>query len=157
MERQQEYELRKKIADAIQNDVDRVFSEKLQLFNHDFYYEILFPLIVLEMNYKMKSEESLAAGLGDSNEYLILVNPLREGDVDTLYLFVDKRIQYHDNGTNRHVIPIFMLAYLFENNSSKRQLILSDVFSEIREMKSRVRYERIKLKEPVHLGEITVI
>lgn len=57
MERQQEYELRKKIADAIQNDVDRVFSEKLQLFNHDFYYEILFPLIVLEMNYKMKSEE----------------------------------------------------------------------------------------------------
>ena len=62
MERQQEYELRKKIADAIQNDVDRVFSEKLQLFNHDFYYEILFPLIVLEMNYKMKSEESLAAG-----------------------------------------------------------------------------------------------
>ena len=31
------------------------------------------------------------------------------------------------------------------------------VFSEIREMKSRVRYERIKLKEPVHLGEITVI
>lgn len=30
------------------------------------------------MNYKMKSEESLAAGLGDSNEYLILVNPLRE-------------------------------------------------------------------------------
>lgn len=78
MERQQEYELRKKIADAIQNDVDRVFSEKLQLFNHDFYYEILFPLIVLEMNYKMKSEESLAAGLGDSNEYLILVNPLRE-------------------------------------------------------------------------------
>ena len=70
---------------------------------------------------------------------------------------VDKRIQYHDNGTNRHAIPIFMLAYLFENNSSKRQLILSDVFSEIREMKSRVRYERIKLKEPVHLGEITVI
>lgn len=50
MERQQEYELRKKIADAIQNDVDRVFSEKLQLFNHDFYYEILFPLIVLEMH-----------------------------------------------------------------------------------------------------------
>ena len=81
----------------------------------------------------------------------------REGDVDILYLFVDKRIQYHDNGTNRHAIPIFMLAYLFENNSSKRQLILSDVFSEIREMKSRVKYERIKLKEPVNLGEITVI
>ena len=54
MERQQEYELRKKIADAIQNDVDRVFSEKLQLFNHDFYYEILFPLIVLEIRFENK-------------------------------------------------------------------------------------------------------
>ena len=32
MERQQEYELRKKIADAIQNDVDRVFSEKLYMY-----------------------------------------------------------------------------------------------------------------------------
>ena len=85
------------------------------------------------------------------------LNELFDNQIDTLYLFVDKRIQYHDNGTNRHAIPIFMLAYLFENNSSKRQLILSDVFSEIREMKSRVRYERIKLKEPVHLGEITVI
>ena len=37
MERQQEYELRKEIADAIKKDVDRVFSEKLQLLNHDFY------------------------------------------------------------------------------------------------------------------------
>ena len=65
MERQQEYELRKEIADAIKKDVDRVFSEKLQLLNHDFYREILFPLTVLEMNYKMKSEESIKAGLED--------------------------------------------------------------------------------------------
>lgn len=88
MERQQEYELRKKVADTIQNDVDRVFSEKLQLFNHDFYSEILFPLIVLEMNYKMKSEESVAAGLEDSNEYLILVNPLREA----IYWYIHKEV-----------------------------------------------------------------
>ena len=105
MERQQEYELRKKIADAIQNDVDRVFSEKLQLFNHDFYYEILFPLIVLEMNYKMKSEESLAAGLGDSNEYLILVNPLREA----IYWYI-------------HMVSIFLL---FQKNIIKNYYIIS--------------------------------
>lgn len=81
----------------------------------------------------------------------------KEGDVDTLYLFVDKRIQYHDNGVNRHAIPIFMLAYLFENNSVNNQLILTDVFSEIREMQSEVSYERIKLKKPILLGEITVV
>lgn len=81
----------------------------------------------------------------------------KEGDIDTLYLFVDKRIQYHDNIANRHAIPIFMLAYLFENNSSHNQLILTDVFSEIREMQSKVSYERIKLKEPVILEEITVV
>ena len=104
MERQQEYELRKKIADAIQNDVDRVFSEKLQLFNHDFYYEILFPLIVLEMNYKMKSEESLAAGLGDSNEYLILVNPLREA----IYWYI-------------HMVSIFLS---FQKNIIKNYYII---------------------------------
>ena len=81
----------------------------------------------------------------------------KERDVDTLYLFVDKRIQYHDNEANRHAIPIFMLAYLFENNSSNGQLMLNEVFSQIREMSSRVRYERIKLKKPVHIGEVTVI
>lgn len=81
----------------------------------------------------------------------------KEGEVDTLYLFVDKRIQYHDNATNRHAIPIFMLAYLFEKNSSNNQLILTDVFSEIREMQSKVSYERRRLKEPVPIGEIAVI
>lgn len=81
----------------------------------------------------------------------------KEEDVDTLYLFVDKRIQYHDNKANRHAIPIFMLAYLFENNSSNSQLVLTDVFAEIREMQSKVSYERNKLKEPVLLGEITVV
>ena len=44
MERQQEYELRKKIADAIQNDVDKELSEKLQILNHNFYYDIKYIL-----------------------------------------------------------------------------------------------------------------
>lgn len=81
----------------------------------------------------------------------------KERDIDTLYLFVDKRIQYHDNLANRHAIPIFMLAYLFENHSSNNRLMLTDVFSEIREMQSKVNYERIRLKKPVCLEEITVI
>lgn len=115
MERQQEYELRKKIADAIQNDVDRVFSEKLQLFNHDFYYEILFPLIVLEMNYKMKSEESLAAGLGDSNEYLILVNPLREAIYWYIHrvLISDRKISFSKVGV-KHID----IKFLFNRDGS---------------------------------------
>lgn len=50
-----------------------------------------------------------------------------------------------------------MLAYLFENNSSNGQLVLADVFSEIRGMQSKISYERIKLKEPVFLEEITVV
>ena len=50
-----------------------------------------------------------------------------------------------------------MLAYLFENHSSNNQLMLTDVFSEIREMQSKVNYERIRLKKPVCLEEITVI
>lgn len=74
-----------------------------------------------------------------------------------MYLFVDKRIQYHDNEANRHAILIFMLAYLFEKNSLNEQLLLNDVFSEIREMQSNVSYERIKLKEPVPLEKITII
>ena len=81
----------------------------------------------------------------------------KEGDIETIYLFVDKRIQYHDNENNRHAIPIFMLAYLFEKNSLEGKLVLSDVFSEIKRMQSEVSYERIKLKEPVSLGEITVV
>ena len=80
-----------------------------------------------------------------------------EENIDTLYLFVDKRIQYHDNKANRHAVPVFMLAYLFENNSSNGQLVLADVFSEIRGMQSKISYERIKLKEPVFLEEITVV
>lgn len=85
------------------------------------------------------------------------VNFLKEEYVDTLYLFVDKRIQYHDNKANRHAIPIFMLAYIFENNSSNNQLNLANVFLEIRGMQSNVTYERIKLKEPVLVGETTVV
>ena len=50
-----------------------------------------------------------------------------------------------------------MLAYLFEKNSLNEQLLLTNVFSEIREMQSNVSYERIKLKEPVPLGKITII
>ena len=88
MERQQEYEIRNKIADAIQDDVNRVFLENIKLLNHDFYDMILFPLIVLEMNYKMQSLKSVEDGLAYSNEYLILVNPLREA----VYWYIHKEL-----------------------------------------------------------------
>ena len=42
MEKQQEYEMRNKIADTIQNDVDRVFLENIKSLNHDFYDMIIF-------------------------------------------------------------------------------------------------------------------
>lgn len=78
-------------------------------------------------------------------------------NLDVLYLFVDKRIQFHDNTNNRHAIPIFMLAYLFDKLSKDNQLLLNDVISEIRDMESQVTYERIKLKHPVKLESFTVI
>ena len=78
-------------------------------------------------------------------------------DLDILYLFVDKRIQFHDNEKNRHAISMFMLAYLFDKNSIDGRLDLGRVFSEIRKMSRKVKYERVKLREPVRIGDITVI
>ena len=44
-------------------------------------------------------------------------------DLDVLYLFVDKRIQFHDNKNNQHALPIFVLAHLFEKYSIKMNYI----------------------------------
>lgn len=78
-------------------------------------------------------------------------------DLQTMYLFVDKRIQFHNNKENRHAIPIFMLAYLFEKYSSNNELVLKEVMQEILEMQSNIKYESIKLKHPVTIEDITVI
>lgn len=80
-----------------------------------------------------------------------------EGEIDILYLFVDKRIQFHDNDRNRHAIPIFMLAYLFEKHEISGNISFEEVFKEIRQMESKVEFERIRLKKPVTIGEITVV
>ena len=77
-------------------------------------------------------------------------------DVDILYLFVDKRIQYHDNKNNRHAMSIFMLSYLFEQHSENGQLDLGAVFDEIRDMESELIYERVKLIEPVQVGKYLI-
>ena len=78
MERQHEYEIRNCIADAIKEDVERVFKEVYGKLGTSFINKFLFPLTALELNYKRKSEESIMVGLGASNELLLLVNPLRE-------------------------------------------------------------------------------
>lgn len=85
------------------------------------------------------------------------INFETEGEIDILYLFVDKRIQFHDNDKNRHAIPIFMLAYLFEKYGISGNISFEEVFKEIRQMKSKVEYERIRLKKPVTINEITVV
>ena len=119
----------------IEDAFRKVYSNQLE--KHQFY---------LEMNSNHISE--VFAGNIDFSK----VN-----DLDILYLFVDKRIQFHDNEKNRHAISMFMLAYLFDKNSIDGILDLGRVFSEIRKMSSKVKYERVKLREPVRIGDITVI
>ena len=77
-------------------------------------------------------------------------------NLDILYLFVDKRIQFHDNKKNRHAVPIFLLAHLFEKYSTEDELDLNALFEDIRRMESKVRRERVKLLNPVKIGKYTV-
>ena len=77
--------------------------------------------------------------------------------LDTLYLFVDKRIQYHDCENNRHAIPIFILAHLFEKYSENGEMNLAKVIEEIRNMNNQVEYERVSLSKTVQIDNITLI
>ena len=52
MERQREYEIRNKIADAINEDVERVFKDAYKLLGTNFIYKFLIPLSILEIEYK---------------------------------------------------------------------------------------------------------
>lgn len=78
MDRQEEYELRQKISDAIAKDVSNVMADTLRACNSNFSLEITYPLELLERMYKRKSDESFEMGLFPNNEMLITVNPLRE-------------------------------------------------------------------------------
>ena len=85
-----------------------------------------------------------------------IINFEEQEDVDVLYLFVDKRIQYHDNKNNRHAMSIFMLAHLFEKYGANGELNLGEVFEDIRGMESELIYERVKLKKSVQVGEYLI-
>lgn len=78
-------------------------------------------------------------------------------DLEVMYLFVDKRIQFHNQEENRHVIPTFMFSYIMKINSKENTLNLSDVIKKIQRQNSGVKYERVALKNSVVLGNKTFI
>ena len=99
-------------------------------------------------------------GLASSNISMLFDNVIDFSSIsglDTLYLFVDKRIQYHDCENNRHAIPIFILAHLFEKYSENGEMNLAKVIEEIRNMNNHVEYERVSLSKTVQIDDITLI
>ena len=56
MDRQEEYELRQKISDAIAKDVSNVMADTLRACNSNFSLEIMYPLELLERMYKRKTK-----------------------------------------------------------------------------------------------------
>ena len=102
MDRQEEYELRQKISDAIAKDVSNVMADTLRACNSNFSLEIMYPLELLERMYKRKSDESFEMGLFPNNEMLITVNPLREA----IFWFIknalktDKKLRYDNEVTD---------------------------------------------------------
>lgn len=99
-------------------------------------------------------------GLASSNISMLFDNVIDFSSIsglDTLYLFVDKRIQYHDCENNRHAIPIFILAHLFEKYSENGEMNLAKVIEEIHNMNNHVEYERVSLSKTVQIDDITLI
>ena len=142
MERQREYEIRNSIADAIKEDVERVFKEVYGKLGTSFINKFLFPLTALELNFKRKSEESIMIGLGASNELLLLVNPLREA----VFWFI-KRILSEERRTkpqlgnviiNETEETAFVQFVLQIHDEYKR----GDQIREIRDSSSKVKLER---------------
>lgn len=99
-------------------------------------------------------------GLSSGNISMLFDNVIDFSSIsglDILYLFVDKRIQYHDYENNRHAIPIFVLAHLFEKYSENGEMNLIKVIEEIRKMNSRVEYERVSLSKIVRIDDVTLV
>ena len=98
-------------------------------------------------------------GLGKDKISQIFDNKIdfnKISNLDVLYLFVDKRIQFHDNTQNRHALPIFLLAHFFEKYSTEDELDLNELFEDIRKMESKVKREKVKLLNPVKIGKYTI-
>lgn len=107
----------------------------------------------------------------DKHEYYLGINPdnynklfknkvnisSKLDSLNIIFLFVDKRIQFHENTLNRHAVPIFMLAYLFDIYSDSRELDLRGVIKDINDQKSNIKYQRKRLLQPVKIGDKTII
>lgn len=122
--------------------------------NHDDYLQI--EDAIRKVYSKQLEKHQYYLGLGNDKISELFDNEIdfnKIQNLDVLYLFVDKRIQFHDNIKNRHAIPVFLLAHLFEKNSEDDDLNLTTFFQEIRSMDSKVKREKVKLYNPVKVRE----
>lgn len=125
--------------------------------NHDDYLQI--EDAIRKVYSRQLEKHQYYLGLGKDKISPIFDNEIdfnKTSNLDVLYLFVDKRIQFHDNIQNRHVVPIFLLAHLFEKYSTEDELDLNKLFEDIRKMESKVEREKVKLLNPVKIGKYTV-
>ena len=125
--------------------------------NHDDYLQI--EDAIRKVYSRQLEKHQFYLGLGKEKISKIFDNEIdfdKITNLDILYLFVDKRIQFHDNKKNRHAVPIFLLAHLFEKYSTEDELDLNALFEDIRRMESKVSRERVKLLNPVKIGKYTV-
>ncbi|MBU3169896.1 hypothetical protein [Clostridium estertheticum] len=68
-----------------------------------------------------------------------------------VYVFVDKRIQYHCDG--KHVISEYMLLYLMSKYTEGNRLKLKDLINEILEMKTAITYDVDNLSNVLQIGD----
>lgn len=125
--------------------------------NHDDYLQI--EDAIRKVYSRQLEKHQFYLGLGKEKISKIFDNEIdfdKITNLDILYLFVDKRIQFHDNKKNRHAVPIFLLAHLFEKYRTEDELDLNALFEDIRRMESKVSRERVKLLNPVKIGKYTV-
>ncbi len=81
-------------------------------------------------------------------------------NVETLkvmYLFIDKRIQFHDTENKRHVISTFMFSYLLKEYEENNQLDLTKVIKKIQDQKTNINYKRCPLEKSVKMDGKTYI
>lgn len=62
-----------------------------------------------------------------------------------MYLFIDKRIQFHDAENERHVISTFMFSYLLKKYELENKCDLGKVINNIKSKKTKVNYKKYSL------------
>ena len=85
MDRQEEYELRQKISDAIAKDVSNVMADALRACNSNFSLEIMYPLELLERMYKRKNKGRFLCESDCKDKNFIYYNPKLFGSFFVLF------------------------------------------------------------------------